>query len=412
MTSGGTIVTLTANTVSDYISVGEYVQTTIFVNTQAAAQNPITWPALCSGADGGTGGSSEAVAGDMEVQIVTLTATALALPHIVAAGRRSIPITYTTTSTGTDLIKSTNITIPSGFTYVSTGAVTATGSKNWTPSQAGGVVTLTANTVGDYISQDAAIINVATTAIPQAGVTWPDTVSGATGSTFAATEAVAGDMKVAIAGLLAYAVATPHIVDGGQNIPISYKTTNGGSENIQAIQITVPAGFTLASTGTLTVASNKNWTVSSGGSSVTLTANTAGDDIVMGEFVQLPMNVTTSAGPQGATIWPSVVTGASLSTTGAIELVGGDMKVAIYSLSATSVVTPHTVDGGQASIAMTYATTNTGTDQIKRRQAHAGAVAGVGAEPVLLPVDHSHQRRDYTFAGAGSRNSGGYGGNA
>ncbi len=370
--TGTHILTLIPGSVPDNISIGQYVQVEINVATQAGAQPAVTWPAAARGVNSGIAVAVEASTGDMKVEIVTLGSTGLALPHIVSAGEANIPVTYQLTNTGTDSVKNVLLTIPAGFTYVSAGGISASSGKSWSTSYDSGshTLTLTAFSAADWISNSQYVqvtVNVATQAGSQAATPWPAVVTGGIDGAAPAVDAAAGDRNVEIYVLLSYSLVSPHIVDGGQSsLPVTCKLTNGGSEDIKLIVVTVPAGFTYVSTGSISASGIKNWTAGGSGTLVTLTPSGPADYITKYEFVQADISVNTQAAAKAATAWPVTVTGTTNSSSSSIESVQDDMKVEIRSLSATSTAAPQIVDGGQTGVAITYRITSTCTDTVKK----------------------------------------------
>jgi len=367
--SGG-VVTLTATSSGDYIANAEYAQVIINAATQAVYQAATAWPAVVTGENNKIVSATESIAGDMKVEIIPLSATAVATPHIVDGGQASIAVTYKITNSNTDTVKRVQITIPAGFTYVFTGAITATGGKIWTASQAGGVITLTPQSITDYIGNTQfveVIINVATQSAAQAPIVWPVTVTGNYNGTASATEVTGGDMQVEIKSLLANGLLTPRQVYNSSAVAITCRVANAGTDDIKLTKITIPSGFTFTSLGSVSASAGKNWTAACSGTVITLAATTGGDYISNSQYVQIIVNVTTQATAQGLTIWPITVTGNLNGTASATEAVTNDMRVQIVTLSARGLATPHAVNSNQ-NVTVAYRTTNAGTDRLKKIQ--------------------------------------------
>jgi hypothetical protein len=149
------------------------------------------------------------------------------------------------------------------------------------------------------------------------------------------------------------------VVDGGQTgVAITYAITSTSTDSINEAIITVPAGFTI--TGTSAASSGaKNWTVTVGGSIITLVANGVTSYITNSQVLTVVAYVTTAAGPIGATPWPCSVYGSAGGNASATENVAGDMQVQIVTLSGTALATPHVVGAGQSGVAITYTVTST-----------------------------------------------------
>ncbi|MCX5776189.1 MAG: hypothetical protein NTX32_00930, partial [Candidatus Firestonebacteria bacterium] len=365
---GGTVITLTPAASGDYLSSGQYVQVIINVTTQAAAQAAVIWPIGVTGNLSGAGAATEAVTNDMRVQIVTLNANGLATPHAVNTSQNTA-ITHRTTNTGTDRLKKVVITVPAGFSSITPGVLTATGGKIWTASAGGSLITLNAATANDYITTAQyveVVIGVLTQATALSAVAWPALVTGENNNTFSSTEAVAGNMKVAIVNLAANGLVTPHVVYNSRpSVGLTYRVTGSQAEKIKSASLTIPGGFTYVSLGTPAASGGKNWTASYAGGVVTLNASLAGDYLDNTEYVQVLINVATQAGTLAATIWPGRVTGASDTFRDIVEPVAGAMQVEIKTLAATAVVTPHVVSSSRTGVALTYIITGTGTDNIQ-----------------------------------------------
>lgn len=134
--------------------------------------------------------------------------------------------------------------------------------------------------------------------------------------------ATAGDRPVLdVAYVIGTTVVAPNTANASTAEAFTVTHTNTGGTNgdeVHQVSFTIPAGYTNIPTTAggygLTVSGGKNWTVtppagSSGPQTVTITANTAGDDLTNSQNIQIDFTVTTPASA-GATNWDSGITGA------------------------------------------------------------------------------------------------------